>query len=82
MKELIKISKGLEEIARAIEDKISWGDGDFSDVISDINSYAEDLKTIDKTIPELNDLKSIDEYESKAQAIIENQIKQLLEDNN
>jgi hypothetical protein len=78
---LNQIEQGLRRLAGEIEDKMDWGDMDFSDIILEIRQYADDIKTIKKAIPDLSDLKSIADYQEKAEKIVENQINKTIENN-
>ena len=81
-KELLKIAEGLRIAAKTIESKIEWNETDISDELQNISEYAKDLENIAKTIPDLDDLKAIDNYQRQAESLIENAINQELEDNN
>jgi hypothetical protein len=80
-KELLKIAEGLKIAVKTIESKIEWNETDLSDELQDINEYIKDLENIAQTIPDLDDLKAIDEYQRQAENLIENAINKELEDN-
>jgi len=80
-KELLKIAEGLDEVIAEIENKMEWGDTDLSDIISELEQYANDARNLADIAIDLNDIKAIEEYEQKAQEIVENAIDQELEDN-
>jgi len=80
-KELLKIAEGLRVAAKTIESKIEWNETDISDELQNISEYAKDLDNIAKTIPDLDDLKAIENYQRQAESLIENAIKQELDNN-
>ena len=61
-KELLKIAEGLRVAVKTIESKMEWNETDISDELQDISEYAKDLENLTKTIPDLDDLKAIDNY--------------------
>jgi len=80
-KELLKIAEGLRVAVKTIESKMEWNETDISDELQDISEYAKDLENLTKTIPDLDDLKAIDDYQRQAESLIENAINKELEDN-
>lgn len=78
-KELRKIAEGLRVAVKTIESKMAWNETDIFDELQDINEYAKDLENLAKTIPDLDDLKAIDEYQKQAESLIENAINKELE---
>jgi len=80
-KELLNIAEGLRVAAKTIESKIEWNETDISDELQNISEYAKDLDNIAKTIPDLDDLKAIENYQRQAESLIENAIKQELDNN-
>jgi protein subunit release factor A len=79
--ELQKLADGLDEIVAEIENKIQWGDTDLSDIISELEQYAKDARNLADIAINLDDIKAVEEYEQKAQEIVENAINKELEDN-
>jgi DNA repair exonuclease SbcCD ATPase subunit len=79
--ELQKLADGLDEIIAEIENKIQWGDTDLSDIISELEHYAKDARNLADIAIDLDDIKAVEEYEQKAQEIVENAINKELEDN-
>ena len=80
-KELRKIAEGLRVVVKTIESKMEWNETDLSDELQDISEYAKDLENLATTIPDLDDLKAIDNYQRQAESLIENAINKELEDN-
>ena len=80
-KELNEIARGLKSLASDMENKLNWNDTDMEEVVETILSYADDITNLVKTIPDLDDLKAIDDYQKQAENLIENAINKELEDN-
>jgi len=80
-KELLKIAERLNIDVKTIEEKMEWNETDLSDELEDIKECVKDLENIIKAIPDLDDLKAIDEYQRQAENLIENAINKELEDN-
>ena len=80
-KELQKLAHGLDEVIAEIENKMQWGDTDLLDIISELEQYAKDTRNLAEVIIDLDDIKTIEEYEQKAEEIVENAINKELENN-